>query len=274
MRSILRLTAVALATLLLSGCASARLAIPGRANASARITPPGMMRMADRANESAAKAAKETPRRTPTVRSNSRPTAQRPAPEMTLRTPLRNVSHGSRDIRPYGNRDISRWIAHEDRLFHPAAESRHWQYIVLHHSAADEGSFGSIDRYHRETKGWDECGYHFVIGNGTESGDGEIEVGGRWTHQKHGAHTKHLEHLEYNERGIGICLVGDFERHAPTPKQIAAARDLVAFLQQRYGVPDSNVTTHGELLGNRTECPGTHFPLDAIVAASGRYASR
>jgi 5-methylcytosine-specific restriction endonuclease McrA len=36
-----------------------------------------------------------------------------------------------------------------------------------------------FDRSHRD-KGWDELGYHFVIGNGTSSGDGVVEVGTRW----------------------------------------------------------------------------------------------
>jgi N-acetyl-anhydromuramyl-L-alanine amidase AmpD len=181
------------------------------------------------------------------------------------------------NVRPNGNAaaiEVARWVGQEDHLFRPASAARRWQYIVLHHSAAELGCLASIDRYHRETKGWDECGYHFVIGNGSESGDGEIEVGGRWRQQKHGAHTKHPDHVEYNEAGIGICLVGDCDRQPPSAKQVAAARALVAYLQEQYGVSSNRVTTHGDLVGNRTECPGSHFPFEQIVPRAQRFAQR
>src|SRR4051812_3753672 len=62
----------------------------------------------------------------------------------------------------------------QDWLIHVPANQ--WQYIVIHHSATPSGSAAAFDRMHR-AKGWDELGYHFVIGNGTMSGDGQIEVG-------------------------------------------------------------------------------------------------
>ena len=66
--------------------------------------------------------------------------------------------------------------------------------------------------------------YHFVIGNGTDTGDGEIEVGDRWVKQLQGGHVKDDA---INDIAIGICLVGDFTRTDPTPKQIDALVDLV-----------------------------------------------
>ena len=51
-----------------------------------------------------------------------------------------------------------------------------WKYIILHHSATDEGNAKNFDDYHREKKKWKYgLAYHFVIGNGTDSRDGEIE---------------------------------------------------------------------------------------------------
>ena len=42
-----------------------------------------------------------------------------------------------------------------------------------------------------QAKGWDELGYHFVIGNGTDTRDGQVEVGSRrdlymrlWRHER------------------------------------------------------------------------------------------
>src|SRR5690606_32161137 len=70
------------------------------------------------------------------------------------------------------------------------AAGRKWQWIVIHHSATPTGGAVEFDKLHRETNGWDELGYHFVIGNGTNTKDGMVEVGPRWVKQKHGAHAK------------------------------------------------------------------------------------
>ena len=55
----------------------------------------------------------------------------------------------------------------------PNVPSRRWQYIVIHHSATHGGGAKSFDSMHRGN-GWDELGYHFVVGNGTDTGDGTV----------------------------------------------------------------------------------------------------
>ena len=107
-----------------------------------------------------------------------------------------------------------------------------------------------------------------MIGNGTESDDGEIEVGGRWLKQKHGAHTKHPDHPEYNDDGIGVCLVGNLDGAPPTPKQVVACRRLVGYLSQRCEISPQHVATHADLVGQHTECPGRYFPYDRVVSGS------
>jgi len=133
---------------------------------------------------------------------------------------------------------------------------RTWQYIVIHHSATPTGSADEFDRMHR-AKGWDELGYHFVIGNGTGSGDGEVEIGSRWTKQKHGAHAKIPGHPEYNDVGIGICLVGNFDVTRPTEAQMQALARLVRYLMDRYHIPRDHIYGHGQL--KPTDCPGRNF---------------
>ena len=113
---------------------------------------------------------------------------------------------------------------------------------------------------HRE-KGWDELGYHFVIGNGTGSGDGQVEVGPRWPIQKHGAHTKTLDN-RYNLYGIGICLVGNFMVQHPTPAQLRSLTKLVAYLQETYHIPSSCILRHKDC--KPTECPGTNLDIDLV----------
>src|SRR5687768_8035868 len=53
----------------------------------------------------------------------------------------------------------------------PSAPARRWNWIVIHHSATDNGSATSFDRSHR-ARGWDGMGYDFVIDNGRGAQDG------------------------------------------------------------------------------------------------------
>ena len=99
-----------------------------------------------------------------------------------------------------------------------------------------------------------------MIGNGTGSPDGQIEVAQRWTNQKHGVHCRNGKNPDVNEYGIGICLVGDLDKAPPTPRQIAAARALVAYLGDRYHIPADHIDTHAHLASSPTACPGKHFP--------------
>lgn len=153
--------------------------------------------------------------------------------------------------------------------------SDRWQCIVIHHSAGPTGGAVAFDRMHRlPPRNWDELGYHFVIGNGTDTGDGEIEVGSRWFKQKHGAHCKTPGNY-HNLHGIGICLVGNFEHTAPTPSQMDSLTCLVRFLVEKHNIPVSRVYTHCEVT-RATLCPGKYFDADALrkrVASSALATS-
>lgn len=141
-------------------------------------------------------------------------------------------------------------------------DTRTWKYIVIHHSASTNGNATSIGKYHKEVRGWENgLGYHFVIGNGNTSGDGQIEIGGRWVDQLNGAHAG-ID--EYNRYGIGICLVGNFEDSYPTKAQIRSLRELVYYLQQRCNIPFENILMHRHV--RDTACPGKNFPYYDVLA--------
>jgi hypothetical protein len=150
-------------------------------------------------------------------------------------------------------------------LAYPNKADRPWRYIVLHHSATAGGNYDQIDAEHRKVLGFDGCGYHFVIGNGTGSGDGQIEVAQRWTNQKQGVHCRNARSHDVDEYGIGICLVGDLDQSPPTPRQIAAAQALVAYLSQRYSITQGRIASHAHVATTTTVCPGKYFPNDAIL---------
>lgn len=158
-------------------------------------------------------------------------------------------------------------------LFTPPKADRPWKYVVLHHSAHATGGLDEIDHEHRKVLGWEGCGYHFVIGNGTGSPDGKIEVAQRWSNQKNGVHCSDGKTSEVNEYGVGICLVGDLDAAAPTPRQIESAKALIDYLGDRYQIPAERIGTHSALAVAPTACPGKHFPTQAIMG-SRNYAQR
>jgi hypothetical protein len=149
--------------------------------------------------------------------------------------------------------------------FRPAAPSRAWKSIVLHHSATSGGSVESIDAVHRKKRDpagrpWLGIGYHFVVGNGAPMADGEIRPTFRWQQQLAGAHAGNRDH---NEHGIGICLIGNFEEQPPTERQLAALGELIRTLAKQYSIPRQRVVSHGDV--QATQCPGRLLVVDELL---------
>lgn len=95
-------------------------------------------------------------------------------------------------------------------------DASRWKHLIVHHSATPNGNAAKFDAYHRHERRMENgLAYHFLIGNGTDSGDGEIEIGPRWTKQLRGGH---VSSLAYNENSIGVCLIGNFEKQRPTER--------------------------------------------------------
>lgn len=137
------------------------------------------------------------------------------------------------------------------------AEPRAWRVIVLHHSAGAVGGAARFDEWHK-AKGWDGVGYDFVIGNGTDTGDGALETTFRWREQRDGAHAK-----GWNDLAIGICLVGNFEETDPTPKQRETLVRLLRWLMRRFSIPKERVVGHGAV--GTTACPGRRFKVAEVA---------
>lgn len=150
--------------------------------------------------------------------------------------------------------------------------------VVIHHSASPpvlrDGPVteAAIDRWH-ESRGWAvvesgktyHIGYNYVIlQNGTVQDGRPVGVRGA-----------HAGVPYYNERYVGICLVGDFDagsnpdgRHGPTTppaKQLVALERLIARLRHEYGFGVRSVLAHKEV--KVTACPGSRFPLRRLRAA-------
>jgi hypothetical protein len=144
----------------------------------------------------------------------------------------------------------------------PVQKAR-WRYIVVHNSGTRQGNAKAFDFYHSKVRKMSNgLAYHFVIGNGTSSGDGQIEVGNRWRRQINGGHV-HSDYL--NNIALGICLVGDFNQEKPTAKQLESLDELIRYLRQRTGKVDgkwASVKAHKDINPPKwpTDCPGSDFP--------------
>lgn len=136
-----------------------------------------------------------------------------------------------------------------------------WKYIVVHNSGSRVGNAHIFDVYHRRVRHMvNGLAYHFVIGNGHGSGNGQIEVGHRWTAQLNGGHVA-SDYL--NDIALGICLVGDYNRDVPNKAQLTALNELITYLRYRVGRvqgKESIVKAHKEINPRPTDCPGRYFP--------------
>ncbi|MFZ4693962.1 MAG: peptidoglycan recognition family protein [Verrucomicrobiia bacterium] len=145
----------------------------------------------------------------------------------------------------------------------PVAEPtgfREWQYLVIHHSGSSAGNVAMIQAEHLRRGMENGMAYHFLIGNGSVGlGDGEVAEGRRWKYQLQGGHA-HQEPL--NEVGIGICLVGNFNRTTPTEAQMRALANLVLRLQRDFNIADEGIHGHGQYFGEDSDCPGRNFSWD------------
>jgi len=142
----------------------------------------------------------------------------------------------------------------------PLYPSTMWNYIIIHHSATDSGNALTFDYIHSNKRQWSGLGYHFVIDNGTfDTKDGHIEVSPRWLHQDYGAHCK-ADGMNY--KGIGICLVGNFDNERVSPKELESLVYLVNTLKKYYDISNSNILGHGQVKGAATNCPGKNFPWE------------
>lgn len=135
----------------------------------------------------------------------------------------------------------------------PPKLSNQWEYIVVHHSATLSGNAEIFAKHHTHKGMKNGLAYHFVITNGHGAANGAIQIGNRWLNQLPGGHVKGDE---INEKAIGICLVGDFNRVAPTKKQIASLKGLLQQLMDLSNISKAKISGHKKMPGQATACPG------------------
>lgn len=140
--------------------------------------------------------------------------------------------------------------------------------IIAHHSQADGlQRVEEITAFHTRAKdatrieggkvvpwpgnGWTANGYHKIVDALGRVYDGRAL-------DLEGAHC-----LGWNDRSVGVCLLGNFDLHDPPPAQLAAAFEVFADLITIY--PGAKLIGHRQAMilarldpGNRT-CPGVRL---------------
>ena len=165
----------------------------------------------------------------------------------------------------FGRRERYRYLSNSviEQIRRAPVQRARWKFIIVHNSGTRQGNARAFDFYHKRVRRMKNgMAYHFVVGNGTSSGNGAIEIGDRWRRQFNGGHV-HSDYL--NNISLGICLVGDFNRDRPTKAQMEATEELIKYLRDRCGKVDGRaigVRPHREMNPPRwaTDCPGDAFP--------------
>ena len=193
--------------------------------------------------------------------------AEEPAPEIVYNYP--GSSGGFRMPSPTPTVPLPKPTVTAPESWQPLAwAEKGWTAVIIHHSATRTGNAAIFDSWHREGNHWEGVGYDFVIGNGTDSKDGQVEVTYRWRYQKVGAHCGGTPNNWANKEGVGICLVGDFNRTTPTRAQLQSLVKLVSFLQDRFNIQTSRIYGHGSTPGGHTtDCPGKRFPMAELKSS-------
>jgi hypothetical protein len=116
-----------------------------------------------------------------------------------------------------------------------APQPNRWKAIFIRHSRTAGGSAVTLS----PPGAADGPGDHFVVGNGDGAVDGEIQFTQRWNLQQSADPAPGVANID--PACISICVVGDFDRTAPTPTQLKRLEHLVQTLQEHFRVPANQV---------------------------------
>jgi hypothetical protein len=200
------------------------------------------------------------------VKGISPPNAGKEATRMDLQQRIKLIDEF---LKANGVTARSSWGAQKAKIT-DKPESLDWDYdtIVIHHSGRSaETDPQAIQRKHMNKNGWDDVGYHFMVGP-----LGQIYEGRRLIYK--GSHTEGA-----NTGKIGILVMGNFEKEflgflggSPSKMQIDKVTRLAIALKGLF-------RTLAILGGHKdfkstTECPGNQlYPLlDGIRKATGLRA--
>lgn len=120
------------------------------------------------------------------------------------------------------------------------------QMLIIHHTAvAPTVGADRIAAHRVDKQGWPGIGYHYFI-----TSEGLLQQTNELT-------TVASHAGDYNPMAVGICFAGDFTQTPPTPAQIEAGAQLIAWLLGERHLLPSAVFGYKELVN--TQSPGAQW---------------
>ena len=135
-----------------------------------------------------------------------------------------------------------------------------WEYILIHHSATKDNltvSWDAIRKYHTETMGWADIGYHF----GCELlPDGKYHILTGRPMNREGAHCKEEG---MNKKALGFCFIGNYDLMPPPAEMLVKAAPYLVGLMSMFQIIPANVRGHRDYATYKS-CPGSQFDMSVL----------
>lgn len=132
-------------------------------------------------------------------------------------------------------------------------------FIMVHHSLTADGStvsWQAIRRYHMQTLGWHDIGYHA----GVELVRDHLEAFIGRPENEDAAACKQ-DHM--NELALHVCLVGNFDLTVPSEDLLQfAMRYVIKPWMERDNIAPERIVGHGEYASKT--CPGRLFDIERL----------
>ncbi|XP_070569474.1 peptidoglycan-recognition protein SC2-like [Ptychodera flava] len=125
-------------------------------------------------------------------------------------------------------------------------------YVILHHTAWPERCFTleegcaqmrRIQDFHMDENKWWDIGYTFCVGE-----DGRVYEGRGWNTQ--GAHS-----IGFNDKSIGLCIMGCFTKDLPNQRALDATEKFLAYCVENNKLIQ-DYTLYGHCQTKIKDCPG------------------
>jgi len=134
--------------------------------------------------------------------------------------------------------------------------------IIIHHSLTKDSetvSWGAIRKYHVETLGFSDIGYHAGcenVGYGYSNHHYEVLYGRSW--YLTGAHT-----IGQNDKSLGFCFVGNYDEEEPPRDMLVSGAKLIYLWMTLYNIPIEEIYGHSHFADYKS-CPGTKFDIEVL----------
>lgn len=119
-----------------------------------------------------------------------------------------------------------------------AVPLRSWSGVVVHSSVGEKSDIAQR--------------VHFVIDQDT-SGRAIVTATNLWARQVDGRHV-YVAGADWDAETIGIVVVGDLSKNAPSAAQTAELKRLLQAIRAQFGIDDAHICCHSQLGSQNPNC--------------------